>query len=328
MRRKIALLLCAVMACLLTGCPDGGGSSGATANYGMSDGLYLGSSKSSSVDSYESNEVAGDGSSYVEEAHENEKRIYTGWVSLETVRFDDAMQMLEQMVLDAGGYFEENEVSRRSNVWGESDSYREADLTIRVPVDQFDSMIQTLNEAKDIAVLSQRVSSEDVSEQYYDVQTRLKNAREEVEQLQKLLEQASTIEDLISVQSALSEATSDLESFQGQLNHMDSRILYSYLYVDLQEVTALTMSARAVNYGSKLLEGVVQGFTGGVEFLADLLLWVVSNWLVLAVLCTLIGLFVRWRRKRKHGSVRRFRRKAKYDHIPEPDPEQGNQFTE
>lgn len=310
-KRWLPLILMFIMLCsLLTGC--GGDSGSAVESVGMSNGAAFNAGMDSYVPSDSKDSGSGD-SSYVEEARSDVKRIYTGNVSLETVRFDDVMTVIDSMVEDAGGYFEDHEVYTRNDTWNDSGMYRYADLTIRVPVEQFDSVMNSIVTAESVSVVSQSVSSDDVSEQYYDIEIRLENARDQVEQLQALLEQAETVDEVISVRNALSDATYDLEYLQGQLNRYDSRIQYSYLYVTVREVTALTMTARAAGFGAKLSEGVVHGFTSGIEFLADLLLVIVSNWLVILVLVLVIILIVRASRKRirKHTSVKREKRASR-----------------
>ena len=102
-----------------------------------------------------------------------------------------------------------------------------------------------------------------------------------------------------------------MEYLQGQLNSYDSRIAYSYLYINLEEVTALTMANRVSGYGNKLVESVKHGFFSGVDFAGNLVLWIASNWLTLIIIIAIFVIIVKLirRRRRKLGKVGYFERR-------------------
>ena len=70
-------------------------------------------------------------------------------------------------------------------------------------------------------------SSEDVGERYYDAETRLKTQRTKQERLLALLEQADTMEDIISLENALGDVEYQIEQLSSTLNRYDALISYS-----------------------------------------------------------------------------------------------------
>ena len=320
MKRKFTILmLCATLISIaITGCGPGGSGSDSTdsydaASYSSYDGGGMKPvnsmraiaevpdeevSAEESFDADDSMDVEED-SNIVDEARENVKRIYTGDIELESVDFDGSVRKIEDLVENSGGYFQENETYSRNSNWGTSESFLEAYMTARIPAGKFDSVVDALSTGDGFSVVRKSISSEDVSEQYYDIQTRLTAARSEVERLTKLMEQTKDVSEIISVQQALSDATYKLEYLQGQINGLDSKVEYSTLTISLKEVTALTMRAKAVGYKNKLSESFVNGFTSGVEFLGDLLLAIAGHWLILLIIVFIILLI------RRHGKRKR-----------------------
>ena len=300
MKRKfVPLFLCLLLlVTCLTGC---GGDSGSSDYSKSIDSFTNGAADSydynyemSEQDAVATSQSVNNGSSRIAESRQNVKRIYTASLNLETTQFSQAVSAIENLTVSAGGYLEYNNSYTRTKYYGygDSDDYV-ADMSIRVPVENFEGLLQNISDNNLISVVGKNVSAQDVSESYYDLETRLKLAREKVEKLEDLLEKAETIDEILSVENSMNDALYQVESLQGQLNSYDSRIEYSRIDISLSEVTALTMTARATGYGNKLLEGFKNGFTNGVEFFADLLLGIVSSWLILLVIVIVVIIVVR-----------------------------------
>ena len=127
---------------------------------------------------------------------ENQKIIYTGDINLETTAFDETVKALAALAEVKGGYLES------STVGGGSRGYRWADYTVRVPSAQFQGF---LDQAGELAHVTWRNTNlENITETYYDTAGRLKTQQIKLERLQKLLSQAENMEDIITIESAIS----------------------------------------------------------------------------------------------------------------------------
>ena len=103
-----------------------------------------------------------------------------------------------------------------------SPEHQRATMTIRVPQDQFLSAlerIETLGE-----VQSQSVGSEDVSEQFIDLEARLKSSLREEQSLLSLLEKTEGVGEILAIERELSRIRSEIERLQGQLNFLERRV--------------------------------------------------------------------------------------------------------
>ena len=316
LKKILSLMGCMLISCMLLVSCSGGGSSGSYS--GTADvGSYSGSGFSSSagvdnaMQKSDNSLVADMGGDYdsesdvnvspevqeAQKARENVKVIYTGSMELETMTFDASLNAIKVAVSEAGGYIENmNSYSR-----GESplDSFTDdgmllyANIDVKIPAGEFNDFVDKLENDGIGNVTEKDIRAEDVTKDYYDAQTRLEVARNEVTQLQALLAKAETIDEVLRVREQLSQAVYEVESIQGQINYYDDAVAYSSLSIDLSEVTALTMRAHAANYGSKLVESATNGLVDGLTFLGDLLLAILSHWLLLGLFVLIVVLFVR-----------------------------------
>jgi hypothetical protein len=122
-----------------------------------------------------------------------------------------------------------------SNLGASSGDNRSAAWTIRVPVEQFEAFV---NAAKGLGELTRlSTTSRDVSEEYYDVEARIRNKTKEEERLLKLLEQRpGKLEDVIAIERELSRARGELERMQGRM-----RVL-----TDLTSLTTVNLSVTEI----------------------------------------------------------------------------------
>ena len=159
---------------------------------------------------------------------ENQKIIYTGDINLETTAFDETVKAVAALAEAKGGYLES------STVGGGSRGYRWADYTVRVPSAQFQGF---LDQAGELAHVTWRNTNlENITETYYDTAGRLKTQQIKLERLQKLLSQAENMEDIITIESAISETEWNIEDLSGTLRHYDALVDFATINVHVSEV--------------------------------------------------------------------------------------------
>lgn len=107
-------------------------------------------------------------------------------------------------------------------------------ITIRIPAEQFE---QTLTQIKSKVELveSETVSGVDVTEEYIDLQSRLKNAQSLETSYVSLLERSGSIEDLVKVTKQLGEVREEVEILQGRIRYIESRTDFSTVTVNMRE---------------------------------------------------------------------------------------------
>jgi hypothetical protein len=121
-----------------------------------------------------------------------------------------------------------------STILEDAEGYKSGYVTVRVLSDTFESTVTAI---KDIAVRVDResITGQDVTEQYTDLDARLRSAQAQEEQYLLILEKAETVQDILAVQSYLQNIRYEVESLQGQLDSLGNQTEYSTISVTLQE---------------------------------------------------------------------------------------------
>ena len=242
---------------------------------------------------------------------ENVKMIYRGYLYLESTEFDAAIAGLEQLVTQMGGYFESSELNTYR-------PYRHAFYVVRVPSAKYQSFCSSVG---DLAQLnSQRHTTENVSEAYYDTESRLVTQRTKLERLQELLAKADKMEDIITLESAIAETELQIEYLTGSLRKYDSLVDYATVEISLEEVYQLSEQEQpVVGFGAKLAEAFKTGTSRFVNDLESFALRFARNWVSrliwLVIWIVVIVLVIRWLRKGKKPT---FSRKKKEQAPPPP----------
>ena len=106
-----------------------------------------------------------------------------------------------------------------------------ADVTIRIPVKEFDASV---GEAKSLGdVESEQVNGQDVTEEYVDLDAQIRNLRATENQLMEIMKRSGTIPDVLAVQRELTEVRRDIERIQGRMKYLTQSSELSTLTVSL-----------------------------------------------------------------------------------------------
>ena len=231
--------------------------------------------------------TAGGGAAYPT----GQKLIRTAQMNLETTDFEKAVQGLTDLTEQMGGYFESSSVGKRN-------SGRWAEYTVRIPAEKYQSF---LDQAGALCHETWRdTRQEDISERYYDTQGRLKTQQIKLERLQTLLAKAEAMEDIITIESAISETEQMIDDLSGTLRHYDGQVDYASVCITLNEVYKLSSVEEVpdsfMSRLGKAFSGGWANFTDGLENLAVALAY---GWMWVLVLAAVAVVVVRVLRKRR-----------------------------
>ena len=248
--------------------------------------------------SLESNSA--NGSTTIPQADVNRKLIKNVWLTAETEDFDGLMAGVTSRISQLGGYVE-NQEAYSGSAYRNSGSCR-ADLTIRIPADQLANFVSQVSEISNVT--SSRESAEDVTLSYADTESRKKALETEQDRLLELMEQAETTEDLLAIESRLTDVRYQLESAASQLKLYDSLVSYSTVYLTVEEVQKLTPVQELSTWGK-----ITTGFRENLQTLGDgllgLLVFLTAGlpyWIPLALLALLCSFLIRRHRRKKQAA--------------------------
>lgn len=297
MKRKLAgLLLLICLTALPAGCGASAGTEGneAAASASALDGKTTMDAAAGDYGKMEmSNAARMDLAAQTDNADRaNEaKRIYTADLSMETTAFDDAAGGLASLVDEMGGWMQASSVNYNGS------GYQCGNYTARIPQKKFSQFISRAGELCHVVYSSSNV--EDVSEAYYDTAGRLETQQTKLKRLQTLLSQAKDMEDMITIESAISDTENQIESLSGELKHYDSQIDYSTVTLALNEVYQLSnVEQPAAGFPNRIAEAFSSGTHMFVNFVRAVLVSLAYVWVwVLLAAAIIAGIFLRRKRK-------------------------------
>ncbi len=173
----------------------------------------------------------------VEGVNTEQKLIKTVNMSAETTEFDTLVADVRAKTESAGGYVESSDVG--GNYGGDTTRY--AYLVLRIPAEKLDDFVGDVKDAVNVRSFSE--STEDVTLQYTDMDTHIKALREELDALFSMMEQATSMKDILSIQSQITDVRYEIESYESQLRVYDNQVTYSTIYLDLYEVNRESSTA-------------------------------------------------------------------------------------
>jgi hypothetical protein len=184
-----------------------------------------------------------------------------------------------------------------------------ASITIRVPAERLNEALDLIRSQSDRDPLTERVDSQDVTDQYTDLQSRLRNLQNTEAQLTEIMDDAIRTEDVLSVYNRLVEIREQIEVIQGQIQYFEQSAALSSISIELianEAVQPLTIGGWEPVGVAK---NAVQALIDTLKFVVDAAIWVVIY--ILPVLLVLYLVFVlpfsliwkAWRRRRAQGKV-------------------------
>lgn len=217
------------------------------------------------------------------------KLIKTVDMSVETESFDVLIQTITERTESLGGYIEYNNIYNGSYYY-ENDS-RSADLTLRIPAGELDAFLSVV--AGSSNVISRNEYVEDVTLQYVDMQSRKAALETEQERLLELLEQAESVEDIITIESRLSEVRYQMESMESQLRAMDNQVSYSTVYLYIEEVARYT-PVKELSTWEKISTGFAESLYNVGNGLKNFVIGLIINlpYLVVWAIVIIIGILL------------------------------------
>ena len=167
------------------------------------------------------------------------KIIKSSQLSLETAKFNDVINSLEDMVKSYGGYIASSSIDAE----GINNNYqclRFASYKINVPSDKLDDF---LDESSKLAtVRNKSTSAEDITAQYYDNESRLKSLQIQEERYLEILKTATEVKDIIEIENALTDVRYEIENLTTCLNKISNLVDMATVNINIQEVSQETVA--------------------------------------------------------------------------------------
>jgi len=165
-------------------------------------------------------------------------------------------------------------------------------LTIRLPSNAFQKTIDSISNY--VAFFdSKRITSKDVTEEFIDIEARLKAKKTLEKRYLELLSKAKNVKEILSIERELSKIREEIEARSGRLKYLNNKVSQSTINIEFYKITS--ESGVTVSYGSKMLNAFKSGFNGiSLFFLGVLHIW---PFIIIAIV--VFFLIKRWINKKK-----------------------------
>ena len=206
-------------------------------------------------------ELEGDGTNKAENSVNVQKLIKKVLIDIETLDYDGTVSAVKSRCSFYNGYIQES-VENGKNLY--SNSLRTSVLIIRVPSEKLESFLGDVQLLGN--VLKTEVNTEDVTDEYFDIETRLEALNIKKTTYMALLEETKEISEIVSLTEALSDVIYEIESLTTKLNKYDSLVDYSTVTVKVFEVKKIDN-----NVEKNFFEEIGDTFISSIESLVELL---------------------------------------------------------
>ncbi|MGO4912396.1 DUF4349 domain-containing protein [Leeuwenhoekiella sp. W20_SRS_FM14] len=221
-----------------------------------------------------------------------QKIIKTGRIRFET---QDLIQTRTQVLkaVEASNGYVQNENS------GKDYSGNFQELELRIPTQNFQKALDLISDG--VAFFDEKsISRRDITEEFIDLEARLKAKRELEMRYLDLLKKANSVKDILEIERELSVIREEIESKQGRLNYLSKQVSYSTLTVNFYKISVENGITKS--YGSKILQAIKGGWQGISTFLLGL----IYIWPFIIILIVAIFLLRRWQKrnaKKRNSSI-------------------------
>ncbi len=221
----------------------------------------------------------------------------------------ESLDAIMRMATDMGGFVVDSSLYQRQTPTGVQ--VQEARVTVRVPADRLDQAMDQIkalvdNPATD--VLNENVTGQDVTKEYTDLQSRLRNLEDAADKLREIMDSATRPEDVLAVFNELKNVNEQIEILKGQIKYYEESAAMSAISVFIQAQETIAPLSVAGWKPQGVAREALQALIYAYQWIANAVIWLALFCLPIALPIGLVLFFVvraviRWRRKRKATTV-------------------------
>jgi hypothetical protein len=240
-------------------------------------------------------------------------------LELVVVAPDESMERIGQMAEEMGGFVVSANLYKTHTSDGQE--VPRASITIRVPSENLDEVLAKIEAESDRLPINKTIQSQDVTSEYTDLQSRLKNLEAAEEQLLEIMDSANRTEDVLNVFDQLTQVREQIEIIKGQIKYYDESARLSAISVELipnEVVQPITIGGwEPVGVIKDAIQSLISALQGLVNIIIWIALFVLPILLIIGIPLYFIIRWLRnWRRRRK------LQRESETDEFQEETPSQ------
>ena len=209
-------------------------------------------------------------------------------LDVETQEFDELIAVIKDEIERLGGYDERTEISGKR--YYSRNNFRHAYIIARIPKARLKDFVGLVRENGN--VINETSSSENVTLQYVNTQSRKTSLEIEQERLWALLEKTETLEDIVTLESRLSSIRYELQMYETELRTIDNKVDYSTVTISVNEVERITPIEEEETVLTRIKNGFSESIFNITEGLKNFFVWLVVNLPYLIIWAVIIGVII------------------------------------
>ena len=226
---------------------------------------------------------------------QNQMVIYQADLQLRVKKFDQTVRLLEEKVIKYGGYISESNVSK------EGSEQVSGSMMIRIPQKHFQAFLHDA-ESQAAEVLQRSITGQDVTEEYVDLESRLKSKRVVEERLTTFMKSAVKTEDLLKISADLGAVQEEIETIEGKMKYLKNQTSLSTINITLYEKTVVvpSLDKDKLNTWEKTKKQFMKSTNMLLAGLSGLVVFIIGNIPLIGVLLIVCFLLLFYYKKRKN----------------------------
>ena len=313
--KKKGLIIGLLLALTLTGCSDGGYASKVDTQVAYESNSEIRSgyevpAKSVSYDNsttaYEESYKENNGQVAKQKTQNNDKLVYSSSIRMQTLVYADTINKVRDSIRKYNGFVEYENETNSDTYWYDEQKAGGTmmmNMTVRIPTEHYDEFMNDLE--GDGKIISRTANVTNISHEYHDTETIIANLRSQLERLQDMMKEARTIDEMITIETRISEVQTQLDQYNTQVSYMDSRVDYSTIDLSIEEVRKYTEKTGAT-FGERFMQALHGSKTLFLNFLEWILFFIIYMFPIAVVIGLIVWIIIILTRKmpKKTKSVR------------------------
>ena len=213
-------------------------------------------------------------------------------LNAETKTFDNSLEWLKTNVYSFNGIIDNSYIDTGDK--SDSNYKKNANFAMRIPAEKLDSFIGSIGNNLNITFKQESIF--DITDEYYDSDSRLKSLIIEEEKLNEMLKLAKNVDEMIKIEDKLSEVRTNIENINRKIKNYDKQVNYSKVDINIIEVKDLTDIKTNANDFSKenLNKKMLKTLDDVILFLKNVAAYIFINipWIILGIIVIIIEILL------------------------------------
>ncbi|WP_427338942.1 DUF4349 domain-containing protein [Caloranaerobacter sp. DY30410] len=208
---------------------------------------------------------------------EKRKIIDEAYIELDIEDYHRVFNEIIDYVKSLGGFIENSETGYQYNKFREEkEPLKRGYLRVRVPSDKFEDTIKYIDS---LGIIKRKnLTGRDITEQYYDIENRVKNLKIQEERLREILRKAEKVEEILMIEDELRRIRTEIDQNTSVLKKWDNLVDLATINISLNEVETLNKEIKNVNKNifKKSKEGFITTVNSIIKLFGEMIVFLIT----------------------------------------------------